>query len=130
MLTFSASSDGAPADAWSLYARPGRWHEWAPHLRGAWRLGDPEVEAGRRGAVWLVGLVPIPATIVHKRAGRAWTWQVGPVTMVHRVQPRSGGGCDVVLHLRAPGPLEVVLGRTYGPVIALLLRNLARAAAR
>ena len=32
--------------------------------------------------------------------------------------------------LRAPTPLEAGLGMTYGPVVELLVRNLARVAAR
>jgi hypothetical protein len=50
---------GTEATAWALLARPDRWHEWAPHLRGAWGLSDPatgEVEPGRRGAVRLLGV--------------------------------------------------------------------------
>lgn len=45
MLTYAATSDGPPQDAWALIARPARWHEWAPPIRGAHALGDPEIEA-------------------------------------------------------------------------------------
>jgi hypothetical protein len=49
VLTYRATS-GAPVESvWSLMARPERWREWAPHVRGAWGLGEPEVIAGRRG---------------------------------------------------------------------------------
>ena len=130
MRTFRANSSAPPAAAWSLYARPARWHAWAPHVRGAWGLGDGEVRPGARGAVRLLGAIPIPARIVAKDPGREWTWRVGPVEMAHRVEPRADGGCAVALDLRAPAPLERALAATYGPLIALLLRNLARVASR
>ena len=64
--------------------------------------------------------------IVAKRLERSWTWRVGElVEMDHRVHPRTGG-CTVGIDLRAPGPLEAVLAESYGPVIALTLRRLAR----
>ena len=39
-----------------------------------------------------------------KRAGRSWTWRVGPVEMVHRVEPGADGGATVAIDLSAPGP--------------------------
>jgi hypothetical protein len=115
----------APDAAWALLATPARWHEWAPHVRGAWGLGEPEVEAGRRGAVRLLGALPVPAAIVSKDDNnRSWTWQVGgAVTMEHAVTPGA-----VVITLSAPAPLERALGVAYGPVIALMLRRLSRTA--
>lgn len=130
MLTYQAACSAPAREAWPYLARPALWPTWAPHLRGAWGLGEPEVEAGARGAVRLLGVVPIPATIVAKEPESSWTWRVGPATLVHRVEPAAGGGCTVAIDLQAPAPLEAVLGVTYGPVIALLLRNLARVAAR
>jgi hypothetical protein len=119
---------GTEATAWALIARPARWHEWAPHLRGAWGLDDPatgEVQPGRRGAVKLLGAVPIPVAIVAKEPGTAWTWRVGGVVdMDHRVERGRA-----VIEVRAPQPLEAVLGATYGPLIALLLRRLSRTGA-
>ena len=128
MRTCSADTTGSPARAWALMARPALWSQWAPHLRGARGLGSPEVRAGAHGAVRLLGAVPIPATILSVDDGRAWTWRVGPMTLDHRVEPRAGGA-TVAIDLSAPGPLETVLAATYGPIIALLLRNLARVAA-
>jgi hypothetical protein len=110
-------------------ARPGRWHEWAPHVRGAWGVGSPEVRRGARGAARLLGVVPVPARVVAKRAGRSWTWRVGPVDLVHRVEPAPGASV-VAVDLVAPRALEPVLAVTYGPVVALLVRNLARVAER
>jgi hypothetical protein len=133
MLSYSAASSAPPSEAWSLMARPSRWHEWAPHLRGAWGLGDPEVRAGARGAARLLGVVPVPAVVtrVDVAADRmVWTWQVGPVTLDHRVEPRAGGGSTIGVDLRAAPPVEAVLRVTYGPVVQLLVKNLARVAAR
>ena len=114
----------APSElAWSLVARPSRWPRWAPHLRGAWGLGSPEVREGARGAVRLLGLVPVPAQIFSVDAGRAWTWQVGPVHLVHAVEPLDTG-CRLVFRLSGP----TVVVRLYGPVVHLFLRNLGRVA--
>jgi len=131
MRTWSAFSDAPPEAAWALLARPARWPEWAPHLGGAWRLGSPEVRTGAVGAARLVGVVPVPARIVAKRPGRSWTWRVGlgTVEMVHRVEPRAGGGSLVAIDVRAPKPLEAGLALTYGPVIQATLNRLARKAA-
>jgi len=129
VLTYRAHSPAPASAAWRLYAQPARWREWAPHVRGAWGLGRSEVELGARGAVRLLGVLPIPAEITAKRAERCWAWRVGPVELVHRVEPETDG-CCVALDLIAPAPLEAVLRRTYGPLIGVLLRNLARVAAR
>lgn len=133
MLTYEAESDAPPDVAWSLMARPDRWSQWAPHLRGAWRLGTPEVRPGARGAARLLGVVPVPATITGKGdAGptRWWSWRVGPVELIHRVSPRAGGGSVVAVDMRAPAPIEAALRVSYGPVVQVLVRNLARVAAR
>ena len=123
MRTWTAESTGSPSEAWEKLSRPGRWHEWAPHVRGAWGLGAPEVRAGAVGAARLFGVVPVPAKITVK-APRSWTWRVGPATLTHRVVRRDHG-CTVAIDLRAPGPLEPVLAATYGPVIQNMLNRLA-----
>ena len=128
MRTWKADTSAAPDRAWELIARPARWHEWAPHVRGAVGLGSPEVRAGAVGAVRLLGVVPVPARIVDKRPGRSWAWQVGPVVLVHRVRPHRAGGCEVAVDLWAPGPLEPLLAATYGRVIGVMVRRLARVA--
>ena len=132
MLTFEARSRAPVEEAWSLIARPRRWAEWAPHVRGAWGLGSPEVRRGARGAARLIGVIPVPATVVAKRPGRSWTWRVGPVDIVHRVGPAPGRavGSRVAVDLVAPWALEPLLAVGYGPVVALLVRNLARVAER
>ena len=127
MRTFSVETTAPPAAAWQLIARPEEWPSWAPHVRGAWGLGSPEVRLGAAGAAGLLGALPVPARIVAKRPGRSWTWRVGLVEMVHRVEPRTGG-CEVAVDLIAPAPLERVLAAAYGPVMAATLRRLARRA--
>ncbi len=129
MLSYRAQSSASPAAAWALIARPARWSDWAPHLRGAWGLGDPEVRNGSRGAARLLGAVPVPATIIAKTEGESWTWRVGPVTMVHAVRPIAAG-CEVVVEMRASRALEAALAITYGPLVAALVRRLAAVAAR
>lgn len=132
MLTYEARSRAPVAEAWSLIARPRRWHEWAPQVRGAWGLGSPEVRRGARGAARLLGVVPVPATVVAKRPGRSWTWRVGPVDIVHRAEPAPGGagGSLVAVDMIAPRALEAALAVSYGPIVALLVRRLARVAER
>lgn len=129
MLTYEARSEAPPEQVWPYVARPGLWSRWAPHLRGAWNLGEPEVEPGRRGAARLLGLVPVPARILAKEPGRSWTWRVGPATLVHRVDPAPGGGSVVAVDIRAASPVEAALAVSYGPLVQLLVRNLARVAA-
>jgi hypothetical protein len=128
MLEYRQNSPASPATVWRLLARPGAWSEWAPHLRGAWGLGEPEVEPGSTGAARVAWVVPVPARITAKEPGRSWRWQVGPYSMVHRVEPR-GTGCDVILEVSASGPFERVFDLSYGRVIPALLGRLADAAA-
>jgi hypothetical protein len=128
MLRYEAESPADADAAWALLAQPGRWHEWAPHVRGAWGLGAPEVRRGAVGAVRLLGVVPVPARIVDVVPNRSWSWRVGGVLMDHRVTPRVGGGCVIGVDLAARAPLEAVLGASYGPVVAALVVRLARVA--
>ena len=132
MRTFSATSQAPPEVAWRLLAEPSQWSRWAPHVRGAWGLGAPEVRPGAVGAARLLGALPVPVRVTDKQPGRAWTWRVGlgTVEMVHRVTPRDGGGSEVAVDLLAPGPLEPLAAAIYGPVISVTLRRLARLAER
>lgn len=126
MRTWTADSEATAPVAWALMARPGAWSAWAPHVRGAWGLGSPEVRAGAVGAARLLGVIPVPAKITAKTE-RSWTWRVGPAEMTHRVVAREHGSV-VAVDLRAPGPLEGALAATYGPVIQHMLNRLARVA--
>lgn len=130
MLRYEAESTADPDAAWALLARPARWHEWSPHVRGAWGLGEPEVRRGAIGAVRLLGAIPVPARIVDVVPHRSWSWRVGPVLMVHGVTPRPGGGCVIAIDLHARPPLEAVLRASYGPVVGALVTRLARISTR
>lgn len=128
MLRYEARTTADPETVWSLLAEPARWHEWSPHVRGAWGLGAPEVQRGARGAARLLGVVPVPAKVSAVAPGRSWTWSVGPMELDHRVDPDGVGGSVVGVDIRAAPGLEAVLRVTYGPVVQLLVRNLARVA--
>ena len=123
MFVCERSGHGDPARAWELMSRPQEWSSWAPHVRGAWGLGDGEVRVGARGYARLLGVVPIPATITAVDPGRSWTWQVGPVEMVHRVD-RAADGCTVAVEISAPAPIEAALRIGYRPLVDLLLSRL------
>jgi hypothetical protein len=129
MLSYEIESTAGPEDVWDLIAKPSEWHRWAPHVRGGVGLGEPEVEAGRRGFVRLLGLIPVPTRITGKEPGRRWTWRVGLIDFSHDVEP-SASGARVRITIDAPAPLEQALAVTYGPAISLLLRSLRRTAER
>ena len=90
MRTFTADSKASPGAVWALLARPDAWSAWAPHVRGAWGLGSPEVREGAFGFARLLGVIPVPAKITAKDK-TSWTWRVGPIELVHRVVPRGVG---------------------------------------
>jgi hypothetical protein len=120
----SAESSAAPDTAWSLLAEPGRWSEWAPHVRGAWGLGSPEVRPGRCGAARLLGVIPVLAQVTAVVPGQSWTWQVGPLRLDHAVHP-TPAGCRISTTLHGPA----VLTTPYGVVVQILMRRLASRAA-
>ena len=131
MLSYEATSAAPPAEVWSLLAEPERWHEWSPHVRGAWGLGAPEVREGARGAARLLWAVPIPAVVTEVRPRSSWSWKVGPVTLVHHVRPAATGTGSVVgTDLVASPALEALLRVSYGPWTGVLMQVLAKVAER
>lgn len=125
--TFEVYAAAPTTVVWALIARPQSWHRWAPHVRGAWGLGEPEVREGARGAARLLGVAPVPATVLAVEPGRSWTWKAGPVRLDHTVLPAADPAhCRVVFTLRGPTPVV----RAYGPAVLLLMHNLARVASR
>ena len=133
MRTFTATTTAPPEAAWQLLARPDRWAALVPaRPRRLAPRRRPRCAQGAVGAARLLGVVPVPARIVGKRAGRSWAWRVGLglVEMVHRVEPRPEGGATVAVDIIAPAPLERSLALAYGPLIELSLRRLAREAER
>lgn len=129
MFVCECSGSGDPVRAWELMSRPQEWSSWAPHVRGAWGLGDGEVRLGARGYARLLGVVPIPAQITAVDPGRSWTWEVGPVEMLHRVD-RAAEGCTVAVEISAPAPIEAALRIGYRPLVELLLSRLLSESSR
>ena len=86
------------------------------------------MHAGARGWVRVAGVVPVAVRILAVDPGRSWTWRVGPVTMRHLVRPHADGGCEVAIELTAAEPVLSAVAIVYGPVIKMLLVNLARVA--
>lgn len=125
MIEYTHKAQARSQIAWAFFARPGLWHHWAPHVRGAWGLGEPEVRPYSRGVVRLAGIVPVPAQITTKRPGVSWSWKVGPYEMEHRVKPIGERACELALSVDAPGPLERAFALTYGRTIEPLLGRLA-----
>ena len=81
-----------------------------------------------RGAARLLGVVPIPARITAVAEGHSWTWSVGFMELDHRVDPDGTGGSIVGVDIRSSPAMEAVLRLTYGPVVNVLVKNLARVA--
>lgn len=125
MVVYSRQAQARPQIAWALMARPDLWHSWAPHVRGAWGLGAPEVHPHTRGAVRIAGGLPVPARITTKRPGASWSWKVGPYEMEHRVKPLGEKACEVSLSVDSAPPLERIFALTYGRAIEPLLGRLA-----
>ena len=93
-------------------------------------LASPDAYLAAERVTAVLGVVPVPARVTGKRAGRSWTWRVGPVEMVHRVEPGADGGATVAIDLSAPGPLEPAIALAYGPLIEVSLHRLAQEAER
>lgn len=132
-MRFEAGSDASREQLWELLARPERWREWAPHVRGASGLGSPEVTEGKRGRVSLLGLELVPATVLRVDPGRSWSWRVGPLELRHAAEapsPGSGSASIAVVELRGHGLAGRALALAYAPGVWTLTRNLARVAGR
>ncbi len=119
-----------PKVVWELYAQPRRWSEWAPHVRSPRGLGEPEIDPGARGFVFLAGLAPVPVEITSKRPDEEWIWRVGIFEFAHTVVARNGGGSRIGLSITAPAPAELAARVAYAPLARALLHNLSRVAER
>lgn len=128
MLVYESQSTAPVERVWALMSEPERWSQWAPHVRGASGLGSPEVIEGAAGVAWLAPFIPVPARVLDKRPGRSWRWRVGPAEIEHYAEPTPWGS-RVIMRIEAPALLERVLAVTYGPLVGLLVRNLAKVAA-
>lgn len=127
-IAIDVESAAAPARVWELYSQPGRWSEWAPHVRSPRNLGEPEVRPGASGTVRVLGALPVRATIGAVEAGARWSWTVGPLRLEHLVGARPGGGSSIGLRINTSPVLEAGLRVTYAPLARLLLANLSRVA--
>ena len=107
--------------------------EWSPHVRGAWGLGGRRRGARRRarGGAAAGRRADPRGGDARRRRRRAWTWRVGPVEVGHEVRAlrrrRLRGGHDAA---GARARSSRCCAATYGPVVARLMRHLARVAAR
>jgi Polyketide cyclase / dehydrase and lipid transport len=120
----------APAtEVWSLLARPDRWHEWSPYVRGGEGLGEAEVEAGAVGKVVLLGGVRLDAEILAVIPGRSWTWRVGGLRVRHEVEP-TPSGARFSMTPDGDGPFWGPASLIYRLPTALIERNVARVAKR
>jgi len=121
---------GAPAERlWALVARPDRWHEWSPYVRGAEGLGTPEVEAGTRGEVVLRGGIRLPAEVTEVVSGRSWAWRVGGIEVDHMVAQTEEGSRLTMAVDSTGGPWSVA-ARLYAPVVGLIARRIVVIAER
>ncbi|HEX6587006.1 MAG TPA: SRPBCC family protein [Solirubrobacterales bacterium] len=118
-----------PERVWALSARPQRWGEWSPHVRGAEGLGSPEVTAGARGHVVLRGGLRLPARIAEVAPGESWSWQVGGLHVRHSVRA-AGAGSRIEHAVEGSSAPWSLAARAYAPIVGLIARNLARVAER
>ncbi len=120
----------APAEKlWALVARPERWHEWSPYVRGAEGLGSPEVEAGAKGRVFLRGGIGLPAEVTEVDPGRSWSWKVGGIVVHHIVTPTANGS-HLAMPVEAAGRAWTPAARLYAPVVGLIASRIVRVAER
>lgn len=129
MRIHSVGCAAPPERVWELMARPGRWREWSPYVRGAEGLGEPEVVEGARGRLITIGGARIAATITAVTPGESWSWRVGGVVIHHSVSPAPGGSRieHAVEGSSRPWSLAAF---SYAPIVALIGRHLARVAER
>ena len=138
MRTWTADSEAPAAIAWALMARPGAWSSWAPHVRGAWGLGAPEVRAGARGAARLLGVaqgetglhiddvfgIALNRMALLTRAANAALHRLPNglnVWLAARMQARDGAG--PLFQLQAPPRPEAVRIPLAEPAAATLRDN-------
>lgn len=116
-----------PEQLWQLVARPDRWNEWSPYVRGAEGLGSPEVEAGSKGSVILRGGIRLPAEVTAVDPGRSWSWKVGGIVVHHIVTPAPGGSL-LEMTVEASAKAWTPAAKLYAPVVGVIAGRTARAA--
>ncbi len=130
MPTRTVTCNAPPERVWDLIARPDRWHEWSPYVKGARGLGTPEVEQGAHGSVLVRGGIRVAATITSVTAGESWTWRVMGLRLDHAVRA-NGAASEIILRVEGvAGPPWSLGALAYTPALALIVRNIARVAER
>ncbi|UFU03005.1 SRPBCC family protein [Ruania suaedae] len=124
--TIAVTGDASPEEVWSRYVHPGRWPEWAGHIRSV-TCDDEILRVGSRGAVHgPLGLRADFTVTEVDSAAWEWAWRVrcGPIRLrlAHGVQPGCGGNAGSRTWLTIDGAAPVVLG--YALPAAWALRRL------
>jgi uncharacterized protein YndB with AHSA1/START domain len=129
MSTHAVDCTASPERLWALIARPDRWSEWSPHVRGGEGLGSPEVREGARGSVVLRGGLRLAAEITKVTPGHSWAWRVGGLKVRHRIEPTERGSrLEMAVEAANGGWSPAAIA--YAPLVGLIARNIARVAER
>lgn len=127
MLTYSLRTDASPDMVWHLLASPEHWPEWAPHIKHSVGFGPGLVAPGRWGLIFVAGLIPVSAYISDVVPGQSWAWQLGPLTVNHRVEPDSQGSI-IAFDFQGPLPVKALAQAFYAPVVESSLVRLSELA--
>lgn len=127
MPTYSLHSDASPDRVWHLLASPEHWPEWAPHIRHSVGFGPGPVAPGRWGLLFVGGVLPVGAFISEVSPGESWAFQLGALTVNHRVE-REGDGSLIAVDFSGPLPVKALLQAFYAPLLSEALLNLSRLA--
>lgn len=129
MPTQTVECAASPEQLWALIARPDRWSEWSPHVRGGEGLGSPEVSEGARGKVVLLGGLRLGAEITEVIPGRSWGWRVGGLKVHHLVEPTEHGS-RLQFAVEATSRRWSPAAAAYSTLVGLIVRHIARVAER
>lgn len=127
--TLEATGPADPATAWERYALPGRWPEWAPHVRRV-ELSSARLTAGATGRLHAEFGVSLGFTVdAVDEESRRWSWTVRVgllrLRLEHWIAPAPGGGTTTGMRVSGPRPLVAAYA---GEAQAALDRVVAAAA--
>lgn len=99
----------SPEEAWQRYARPERWCEWSPQVRGVHADSDVIV-AGASGTVRSLFGAEVRFVVLDVDAhALSWSWRVrvGPLGLVleHFLHREPGGGTLAEVLIHGPWPV-------------------------
>lgn len=129
IVIYQIDTVATPDQIWELLGRPERWPEWAPHIKHSIGFGPGEVGPGRWGLIFLGGILPISAYIDEVDMGQYWSWQLGPVTIGHRIEELSEGS-RIKIEIDGPLLAKAALQLAYQPIVENALANLSSKATR